>query len=113
MHIPTEAETSPEDLSVKQTMSILRHLFENVLNIPDKVFAEEDGVIHIGTEFKLWNDTEGWHCSQQVDDYGRWGTTPVSPDPMSYFTRIIGRLALKTSLDRYHDWVLTAYCCMA
>lgn len=108
--IPTEAETPPEHLSVKQTMNMIKSMLKDCLNLTVSIYAEEDGVIHIDGEYKLWNDNGLWQCYRHSGD-NVW--SPCYPmgakTSMDYFGGIIQCMA-RRQLD---TWIITNYLCMA
>ena len=107
--LPTEADTPPQNLSVKQTMNMIRFMLKDCLNMDTSIYAEEDGVIQVDGQFKLWNNGVHWQCFTNRE--GEWSPCyPIGADnPMDFFPRIIQCMARK-KLD---VWIMTNYCCMA
>lgn len=107
--LPTEADTPPEHLTVKQVMNMLRAICKDCLNSTPTIYAEEDGVIYIDGSYKLWKDGgTRWQCFAKHPLRGDW--TPCYPmgqrDPMKYFGGIVRTIANK----KYAEWMLINYC---
>ena len=106
LKIPTEAETPPENLTVKQTMNMIKVMLKDTLGMVESIYAEEDGVIHIGTSIKLWNSSSGWMCC--VDDLS-YPLKTGSGAPTDWFPLIIQNMAKK----KLNTWMLQNYYCVA
>jgi len=60
--LPTEADTPPENLSIKQTVNMLRSIIKDCLDMSISIYSEEDGVIQVDGQFRLWNNGAHWQC---------------------------------------------------
>jgi hypothetical protein len=109
VHIPTEAETPPEHLSSKQTVNMIRLVLKDTMNMTESISSEEDGMIRIADEFKLWKINNHWNCHYR--NGSEW--SPCYPlrakSPMDFFPRIVQHFARK----KLAEWLMTNYFCMA
>jgi hypothetical protein len=97
-HLPTEADTPPENLSVPQVCTMIRALVKECLGLDVSVSSGEDGVIHIDTSMAMWRDCIGWNL----------GMVP-SKNPLELFPQIIKNLSTK----RVANWMTTNYYCVS
>lgn len=109
--IPTEAETVPENLDIQQTMSMIKVMLKDTLDMVESI-TEEEGMIRIGVQFKMWkHEDEFWQCHYLSPHGDEW--SPCYPmganSPLVYFPRIIQCMSRK-KLD---IWLMTRYYCMA
>ena len=104
--IPTEAETPPENLTVKQIINMIKAMLKDTLDMVESVYAEEDDVIHVGTQIKLWNVGAGWMCyvkdSGELHQFG-------AKSAVNWFPLIIQNMARK----KLNTWMLQNYYCVS